>query len=634
MMTSQSLLDRFSSSRNRSPILPLRKPPPRPPSEYDLDELEPRPDDMLNGDNFPRPRLRNPNQIAAALPSPSFEDSRASSSSSPSRARTRAMFAGPPPPIASSRLLNSYDYSRAQPSQHSDGVPSPGLLATSRFNLDGSFFDQRQQRTASSHDSIWRGLQRRERALQREIQKLLDQQASGLVAGSGGTTSETDFDGRSEVDGSSASSTFYSAATSKSRMINSLHMPTRSTADGNVIPVRQPTPRKPLGLHSARAGLRKSMAALLELKADEDAHVEAALAQRKDALSYLNRMSSRRDKIYAELHTLEDDSEEPLGKELRELSSEHDNLSQEIKLLEEKLVGMRNRRRHLRDRIDNVNNRREAGLSGYRAAGRDIDSEVQNFIHRPPIVPLDLDAIGDIGQNSAAKPSLESPGGLEFLRLRPERRTVSMARAWWEGEISILEDRKAKILSDRQALDEGAAVWSEVTQLVADFESGLRKMVKSSLTSVRQGAADTQQATLRKQLASMDSVVAELEKRLQLAEEKHWNLLICAIGAELEAFVQAKDMLSSALDPVDDEDQEGSSTTGAPEDGEVSEPPQTSQEHPDESDNEVPPDLLVSHVEPHEPVEAESPQNSAILWRQDSNEVPPEFLAEHRNKLD
>lgn len=548
------------------------------------------------------------------------------------------MFTGPPPPIASSRLINSNDHSRAQPSQHSDGVRSPSLLATSRLNLDGSFFGPRQPRASSNHDSIWRGLQRRERALQQDIQQLLDLQASGLIEGSGVPASERDFDTPSEVDGSSASSTFYSTATSKSRMINSLHVPTRSTPEGNVIPVRQPTPSKPLSLQSARAGLRKSMAALLELKADEDAHVEAAIAQRKDALSYLNRMSSRRDKINTELQTLEDDSEEPLGKELQELGLEHDNLGQEIKLLEKKLVGMRNRRRQLRDRIDNVKNRREAGLSGYRAAGRDVDLEMQNLIHRPPIAPLDLDAIRETGQNGTATVSLESPGGLEFLRLRPERRTVGMARAWWEGEISILEHRRAQILSDRQALDEGAKVWSEVIQLVIDFESQLRTMVKASLTSDRQGTTDTQQATLQKQLAGVGSVASELEKRLQLAEEKHWNLLICAIGAELEAFIQAKDMLSSTLEPVDDGDGDEepedetaqSSTRNFLEDGEVGETPEASREHHYESDNEVPPDLLVSRVEPLEPKGIESPQHSATLRRQDSNEVPPEFLAEHK----
>ncbi len=32
-----------------------------------------------------------------------------------------------------------------------------------------------------------------------------------------------------------------------------------------------------------------------------------------------------------------------------------------------------------------------------------------------------------------------SVGGEEFLRMRPERRTVEMAREWWESEVTLLE---------------------------------------------------------------------------------------------------------------------------------------------------------------------------------------------------
>ncbi|KAK7423973.1 Autophagy protein 28 [Neonectria magnoliae] len=414
-------------------------------------------------------------------------------------------------------------------------------------------------------------------------------------------------------------------------MASSLYVPPRSTPDGNVIPVRQPTSRKPLGLQSARAGLRRSMAALSDLKAEEYVHLDTALAQRKDVLAYLDKMSGRRDNIYAELHALEEDDQELLGQELRELGAERETLDQEIRLMEEKLVGMRNRRRWVRDKMEDVKNQRESGLSGYRAAGRDIDAEVRELLRRPPITPLDPEAI----KQSAVVGSeiIESPGGLDFLRLRPERRTAEMARSWWEAEITILERRKAQILEDREALAEGARIWSEVTKCVVDFELILRELIKSGQHDKVDDVATSHQEAINDQLAQMDSVVEELEQRLQLAEDKHWNLLICAIGAELEAFVEAQGLLRATLGAHEEQSQllvRSSHSTAHKDKAEVSN--HEDEGHNEESDNEVPADLLVSRFEEHDHhVPSSSPRSSDLPSQGagEHNNVPPEFLAEH-----
>jgi hypothetical protein len=59
----------------------------------------------------------------------------------------------------------------------------------------------------------------------------------------------------------------------------------------------------------------------------------------------------------------------------------------------------------------------------------------------------------------------------------------------------------------------------------------------------------------------------------------------------------------------------------------------------DESDNEVPADLLVSRIEDHDHDPTDSPQQQSVVLRRGSsgnNEVPVEFLAEHHdpNKID
>jgi hypothetical protein len=55
-------------------------------------------------------------------------------------------------------------------------------------------------------------------------------------------------------------------------------------------------------------------------------------------------------------------------------------------------------------------------------------------------------------------------------------------------------------------------------------------------------------------LKQLDATVLQLESCLELAKQKNWNLLICGIGAELEAFRHAKPILLSILRPENREE--------------------------------------------------------------------------------
>lgn len=490
-------------------------------------------------------------------------------------------------------------------------------------------FDNRHEGPARSHpDSTWRGIRRREKALEKEAQQLLDLQASGLIAGSTGATTPADRDEYSDT----GTSTPTGSTTAKLRMVNSLHIPTRSTPEGNVIPVRQPRPSQPRGLRSARTGLRRTMSALAQLKIEEGTHIEDALADRRKALSQLSQLGLRREGVSAELHTLEEDEEEPLGQELRDLGSRYESVTKEIRELEERLVGMRNQRRWIRGRIEDVRNRREAGLSGYRGALKDIDLEMTAIVTRPSVQPLDLEVT-----SLKARAEAPSTGGLEFMQMIPERRTAEMAKAWWESEVAILERQRFEVDADRRALEEGGAVWAEVTQLVSDYESRLRQLMKGEQTSVSvkgKEKSPSQEDLIRGQLSDMRKIMEDLEAHQHEAQEKGWNLLICAIGAELEAFTEAQEMLGALL--TDDgegqeEDFDQTSKAGAGGGGRG--------KNEEGSDNEVPADLLVSDtaddVISTEPPSALSPEAEPELKQAESeNDVPPEFLAEHREKVD
>jgi len=129
-------------------------------------------------------------------------------------------------------------------------------------------------------------------------------------------------------------------------------------------------------------------------------------------------------------------------------------------------------------------------------------------------------------------------------------------------------------------------------------------------------------------LKEMHVIIGELRDYAKLSEDRGWNLLVCAIGAELEAFEEAEQLLKSSFDNVEDtlvarpSDDEGLSSGDNPL-GLVSGNYRDEQE--DDISGVPPHDLLVS-----EAVDSEDRYNSSpSLRRSDSeNEVPPELLTE------
>ncbi|PHH80629.1 hypothetical protein CDD80_632 [Ophiocordyceps camponoti-rufipedis] len=607
--------------------------------EIPLNRLEPRPDSAPHSpeDSFPQARLRR----SAATGAGSYRDTGIwsdgpQSPASSSKTRLPPMFSGPPPPISSSIIGHLSSSSKQRGSQH--GVASPAS-STKDSPLFGQRLDPLPSQTS---DSTWRGLLRRQRALEKQIQQLLDLQASALVAGGAGgldASSAEHGDGYSEDGSVTPTGTVESAVAASSRMQKSLYVPPRSTPEGNVIPVRQPARSRLTGLRRARQGIRESLADLVGLKQEEEAYVNAALSERKRVCTRLNRLATRRSGIRNELTALESDEDEPLGKELRQLATEHDSLDDEIKRLEKQLVGMRNRRRWLKDKMDDVKSKREAGLSGYHGALKNVDAEVDALLRRPPVSPLDQSILGAGKDGAEAK----SSGGPEFLRLLPERRTVEMAQTWWETEVGVLERRRARITEEQEALEQGGATWQEVVSLVTEYERGLRQLMKpSSKSPAPLVATDGEPGPaledgMRRQLSKMDQVMSELSQRMSRAESKHWNLLICAIGAELEAFREAHGMLKSIVSDADElaDDHLGGGHSGLANDlmkpskgSSVNDGQRRQSEVHDESDNEVPPDLLVSRLDvEHERIED---QGAVALGRRDDGDViPPGFFTDH-----
>lgn len=562
-MGSKSYLPQLSLSRNDKPsILPLHKASRfhTEPSEYDLDELSPRADDnLLPSDFYDRdspthPEFDSTSRPSNRKPTGAFNRRPSNASSAGSASKVRAhdrepplLFHGPPPPIAVSRVLYRDEEQRHNQRYYNDNdegdrglaaswLPSTAARAISSVIWDVRTGDSRsggqnrgERAVTFDRSSVWRALARRQRAIVADVQHFLQVQEDVLTGGGDGVNAS---DSRSATPTTPVISSRYPG-----RSVSFLEPVTRSGPGGEIIPVRQPRMKK-LGISGARMGISRSLAELANIKAEEDASLTAALSARKQALTKLRKLATRQNGIAEELHALETDDEEPLKRELEDLDNEHIGVCTEIRDLEKRLAALKSRRRHLEGQMDDVKNRREAGLSGYKNALKEVDNTVKGFLARPPVKPLDLMALTDNTQDDIEQPP--SPGGVEFMHLRPERRTIDMAREWWEAEISILEIRQAQVCTERTALVEGGEIWEEVANIVLDFEADLRKQMTESNTDEKgKDRQPTVAETLKRQHDNIDGVVACLDERLRVAEEKGWNLLIAAIGAELMAFKEA-----------------------------------------------------------------------------------------------
>ena len=407
-------------------------------------------------------------------------------------------FQGPPPPISQSILLPARRGDAKQ--QHS---PSGSLGRDS-----GSKFHTRQPSSGMDPLLI---IERKERAIQRELQVLLDAQSTGLVRGFGGTVGS---DAASDA-GSATPTTTSAAGRSRER-----------EEGGGYVPVRQPK-KKVLSLRGARRGLLKDMETLAGVKEEESLVLDEEIKRRERVLERAKMWEKRMEAVRGELESYSDGRHDVRGggeesTEILALQKEERDVDNETRDLEDRLMQLRARKNWLGERIREGINRREARLSSYRGALREVESDVKEFLRRPPV------------ERSIVMGKEEG-----FTALPPARRTLGMASEWWSKELAVLSDRKSAVEAEKGALEEGAEIWTSTIETVTAFEEDLRQQMAANK------AQDN--AALREQVGKMRDVIDKLERNLGIAESKHWNLLVCAIGAELEAFKEGEAILRGAL---------------------------------------------------------------------------------------
>ncbi|OAL56617.1 hypothetical protein IQ07DRAFT_581937 [Pyrenochaeta sp. DS3sAY3a] len=343
-------------------------------------------------------------------------------------------------------------------------------------------------------------LQRRARHLEHQLQELLDAQADGLM---GGVTGQDPISDDLISNGSTTPT------------VSSARSADRSTENGKNERVSR---KKKVSLNAARLGISRRIKQLAVVRAEELDALDEDLRSLQITVEKMEAWSQKRSRLEKKIGDIEGEN---AGVKTQTLQIEASKMEQEIRRKEEELWALKRQHKRILEELATSENSLEARLSSYKMSLSLLDREVSQFLARPP--------------NADRAPLTSSP----FLSLPAKRRTLEMAREYWQDEYTRLAERCEEVDTDRAALDEGAVMWNDVVKKVAEYETSLQSFMHQA------GRSNSPDPT--RLLEQMDVTINYLEGKLEFASSRSWNLLVCAIGAELEAFKEGKDLLEDAL---------------------------------------------------------------------------------------
>ena len=360
------------------------------------------------------------------------------------------------------------------------------------------------------HTNPFLPIDRAARALERNIQSFLDAQSEGHLAGLG-SAPQDDFSSNDSLTPTPSTST------------------PPSTAGPKTIPVRQPR-KKRTTLAGARRGLARSMKEFVGLKEQELKVLNDQERKREQAIRKIEVFEDKKAGLSHHTAEINNEQETQLASRIR---AQAENLESEIKRLEDELAEKKARHRRLISQANQRESAVQSKLSSFETSMRMLDSEIKTFLRQPPI--------------EQSLPVGEHHGGVagDFYALNPKRRTLDMAKDQWRAEEAMLRDRKEDVAAEMAALKKGSEIWREIITDITDFEKWLHKATSELSRTQSNVPNDTAGALTR-----IDGLIDILTKCYQHAEDSGWNLLVCCIGAELEAYREGRALLSRTTDMV------------------------------------------------------------------------------------
>ncbi|KAL5353018.1 hypothetical protein ACLOAV_001047 [Pseudogymnoascus australis] len=455
------------------------------PSSHALDDLLPRP-----YSDAPPSRDRSLSSNTESRP-PAYS---AAPPSHRSRSQNKRVQISIPPPITASVLLPA-------------------------INLTSSSVSSTQTLTPRLSGRNIAPLIRKERALQAEIQELLDAQSAGLLRDRA----------PKPQNGSRSTSRFP--------------------------PKPATTPRT---LHTARLGILRALHSLLELSQAKHSILLTTHTTLQSTLRQLTHWQRKLADLDSKIHAL---SPPPTSASAPHSSSPHRNQSsphnenavlpndlptidREISNLEARLYTLRAHRHLLARALLEQRSRHEAQASSWVGAKREVEAEVSSWLRRPTeALSLDGEVAGETQELDA------------FLALPPGRRTLGGAIEAVRAVMAEVAGQMESVEREGDAVERGAGVWEGVLEKILTFEKELRGWMKG-------GGAGAEGV-----LEKMGGVGREIEGCAEVAEREGWTLLVCAIGAELEAWREGEGVLKGVVrgfSPEGAKEGRGSNTSSPP----------------------------------------------------------------------
>lgn len=360
------------------------------------------------------------------------------------------------------------------------------------------------------HSDALVAVSRQEAYLQGTLQHLLDAQSEGLLAGLAGRPPQDE-----------TSSTSRRTPTPVYSSSGGLKKPK------SIVPVRQPAKRR-VGLKGARRGIARAISDLASLKIEERTILEGEILQRVETVSTAQRFETKTVGLKEHIDSIES---EDTSRQVEDLKGEEKALDREIQELESRLWEMKARHRHLLHEIEGLDNSVQSKLSSFRSALTLAEKESRQFLARPPI-----------GGNRTVTAS-----GL--WALPADRRTLHMVQEHYAEEQDVLRERYDAVEKEKDALEAGSGVWDEVIEEVDDVERLLREEMRGMQASlVPENGVGDRIGGMRKILERILRARSRIESKLEVAEARDWKLLVCCIGAELEAMTEGQAVLQNAFE--------------------------------------------------------------------------------------
>ncbi|CUS08248.1 unnamed protein product [Tuber aestivum] len=251
-------------------------------------------------------------------------------------------------------------------------------------------------------------------------------------------------------------------------------------------------------LHQARKRVLLTMRELAEIKGTEEKVYASEVAERETLVKAMRSWGDKASLLEKEIHKIEDGEEGREAQALREAKSE---VEREMQGLRIRLSKLEDHHSALKYKLEELESTVSSKTSSYQSSLVTVKQRTSNFLatHRFP-----------------------SP-------------TTAIESWTLEREALLAKKDQAKV--EAEALLEGMVLWDETLSLVYSFEDKLGLLI-----SGRRGGDINLDI-----MQGLEGVVEALEQKLESAENRGWKLLVCCIGAELEAFREAKEVMKKSL---------------------------------------------------------------------------------------